>query len=459
MLVLSVERKNFERSFGRIVDFEGTFDVLEIRIDDQPLSEREQSLLEQLHTPFCYTLGPSLPPSALPRMPAPFLVDVPWQTSSQATNAIRQLFPSALLQGSAHDDALPLSQLFTEMQKKEFDALKIATTVQNTKETIDLLKFLAEQKGSPRLTCLPMGEPGQFGRLLAPTLGSFLSFCCLPGAPTAPGQLDIAEIHSYYHAKDLSSTTKRYALVGDPVHTSPSNRTHTNVLRHFGIDGIYVKIPLSAAEREILPLLESLGFAGLSVTAPLKKMCGTSVPINTLKWVLGKRSHTNTDAPALLEAIQEHIPLPGARVLLLGAGGVGSAALRALIAVGANVSIYNRTFERASALAKEVGGISVDDETLHNPDRYDVVVNATSAHHSSFPKKLSSLPFQQWGVHVAAEFAMSETPFLEAARRAGLRTISGEDLWARQAAKQFNWWCDIDERQVFFHLKKTLHSS
>ena len=53
MLVLSVERKNFERSFGRIVDFEGTFDVLEIRIDDQPLSEREQSLLEQLHTPFC----------------------------------------------------------------------------------------------------------------------------------------------------------------------------------------------------------------------------------------------------------------------------------------------------------------------------------------------------------------------------------------------------------------------
>ena len=329
--------------------------------------------------------------------------------------------------------------------------MKIAATVTNTKEMLELLAFLKKNSSSTRLTCVPMGEAGQAGRLLAPTMNSFLFFSCLPGAPTAPGQLDIATMHAFYHAKDLSPDTKRYALIGSPVSRSPSHRTHTGFLRHFGVDGVYVKIPLSSEELpEALPLLEPLGFSGISVTTPLKMLCGVEdLPANTLKWEDGKMIRTNTDAPALIEALHEHIFLPGAKVLMLGAGGVGTAALRALLDSGADVSVHNRTHEKAVALTQKIGGTAV--QAFPRGCRYDVVVNATPT--------FSPLPIQEWGMRVAAEFSLSATSFLSMAGKAGAATITGEELWARQAAKQFHWWCGINERQGFFYLRKRVCSS
>jgi shikimate dehydrogenase len=457
VLVLSIESTDLESTLPRVAGFTGLFDILEVRLGGRLLTEREQALLGQLDVPLCCTVDPDYPFLALPWIISPHLIDVPWQTPFEALAAIRTLFPTALLQGSAHDAPLPTPELFAKMQQRGFDAVKIAKTVQSTKETLDLLKFLNQNAHSVRLTCVPMGEPGQFGRLLAPTMNSFLSFCCLPGEPTAPGQPDIATMQALYHAKTISSQTARYALIGEQVHTSPSHRTHTNVLRHFGIDGLYVKVPVAKEELpEMLPLLESLGFAGLSVTTPLKEVCGAeAAPVNTLKWSAGTMVRTNTDAPALIDALQERTSLSGAKVLLMGAGGVGAAVLPALLESGADVSVYNRTRGRALVLTEGVGGTTVDAEGLHHQSRYDIVVNTTSAHFSPvFPQAFLRLPLQKWGVRVAAEFALPRTPFLSMAAQAGVTTISGEELWVRQAAKQFHWWCGIDEGEVLLHLQR-----
>jgi shikimate 5-dehydrogenase len=90
-------------------------------------------------------------------------------------------------------------------------------------------------------------------------------------------------------------------------------------------------------------------------------------------------------------------------------------------------------------------------------NRFDIVVNATSAHFSSsFPQSFSTLPLQEWGVHVAAEFALNTTPFLDIAVKSGVMTVGGEELWARQAAKQFHWWCGIDENRALLYLREQL---
>jgi|AMWB02.1.fsa_nt_gi shikimate dehydrogenase len=462
MFVLSIEGTDLEKALPRVAAFTGVFDILEVRLGDRPLSTKDQAFLKALDVRLCYTVPPNYPFLTASWTSPPYLIDVPWQTSSDTLATIRSLYPNAILQGSAHDYPLPVAQLFTQIHERGFDAIKIANTVHSTKETVDLLAFLKEHSQSVRLTVVPMGEAGQFGRLLALTLNSFLGFCCLPGSPTAPGQLDIATMHSLYHAKDLSSQTVRYALIGEHVQKSPSHRTHTNVLRHFEIDGVYVKIPVSQEELlQTLPILESLGFAGLSVTTPLKEICGSeSFPVNTLKWSAGTMTRTNTDAPALVDALQEHTPLSGARVLLLGAGGVGASVLHALRTLGADVSVYNRTHERALALTKRIGGTTVDSGVLHHMNRFDIVVNATSAHFSSsFPQSFSTLPLQKWGVHVAAEFALNTTPFLDIAAKSGVMTVGGEELWARQAAKQFHWWCGIDEDRALLYLREQLQKA
>ena len=455
MLVLSVEGSDLERTLARVAAFEGFFDALEVRMGDRPAAEQEIALFRQLRVPLCYTVGQNYPFSLTAQAFSPFLIDVPWQVPFETLSTIRDFFPEALIQGSAHDDALPPLLLLAQMREKNFDAMKIAKTVQSTQETIDLLNVLATHAQGARLTCVPMGMAGQFGRLLAPTMNSFLSFCCLPGAPTAPGQIDIETMHALYHAKEVSPKTVRYGLIGDPVHNSPSHKTHTRLLRHFGEDGLYVKIPFFDGD---IRSIESLGFSGVSVTTPLKMVCGTeNSPVNTLKWVDGELLRTNTDAPALIDALTERTSLSEAKVLLLGAGSVGTAVLRALLDSGANVFVFNRTHEKAVRLADGIGGTAV--RSLQPKNQYDIVVNATSAHDSfPFPKEFTSLPWQKWGCLVAAEFALSATPFLETASLAGVVTISGEELWSRQAAKQFHWWCGIDEREVFLYLMKTVSS-
>ena len=293
------------------------------------------------------------------------------------------------------------------------------------------------------------------------TMGSYLSYCCLPGSPTAPGQLDIASMHAVYGAASLSEKTSRFALLGHPVRQSPSHRTHSKLLRNFGIDGLYVKIPVQQEEAsEILPLLKALGFSGASVTTPLKQDLGSCLlPINTIKWTAGEVQTKNTDAPSLVEALAVRFPLKGARVLILGAGAVGISAARSLTDAGSTVAMYNRTFSKASRVASLYGAIAIDETELLRPTQaYDVVVNATSAHASAtFPSVFSLLPLREWGTQVVAEFAISsKTPFLLLAEQQGMRSISGQELWARQAAKQFQWWCGINELLAFQFLQEEL---
>jgi shikimate 5-dehydrogenase len=459
MIVLSIHPS----ALSRVFEFTGLFDLLEIRLHEEGLSPDQGEILLTLKVPLVLTIGHGQLLQKNDWKIEPRIVDLSWDASQSAIALARSVFPKAILQGSYHSSEpvetdLPL--LLTSIMEKGFDAVKIALATQTTKEVISLLSFLKKYGSTTRLTCVPMGGAGQFGRVLSMTMGSYLSYCCLPGSPTAPGQIDIATMHALYSASCLSSKTERYALVGEHVVQSPSHRTHTKLLRNFGVDGLYVKIPVKKEEAaEVLPLIESLGFSGLSVTTPLKDMYGTfSYPINTMKCAGMGFQTTNTDAPSLVDALVGHLPLKGARVMLLGAGAVGRASAKSLTEAGASLFVYNRTFSKASLLTSCIGGTPVSEETLLLPNHFDIVVNATSAHFSSaFSQQLAALPLNPWGVRVVAEFAFpSKTPFLERAEAKGIATISGKELWARQAAKQFQWWCGIDETKAFHFLQEEL---
>ena len=67
----------------------------------------------------------------------------------------------------------------------------------------------------------------------------------------------------------------------------------------------------------------------------------------------GRMFGFNTDVYGIVAAIEPRVPLQGARVLVLGAGGAARAAVFGLRAKGAEVFILNRTVATAQALAKE----------------------------------------------------------------------------------------------------------
>ncbi|HMS72731.1 MAG TPA: hypothetical protein PKB03_06810, partial [Baekduia sp.] len=106
---------------------------------------------------------------------------------------------------------------------------------------------------------------------------------------------------------------------------------------------------------------------------------------NTLTFLNdGRVEADNTDAPGLLAALDREVA--GASALVLGAGGSARAVVWALVQAGAtDVHVWNRTPERAIALARDLGAGHVAE-----PVKADILVNCTSIGLAGEP--LSELP-------------------------------------------------------------------
>jgi 3-dehydroquinate dehydratase/shikimate dehydrogenase len=451
MLVLSVLLEDIAVRFAEICDLANKYDVLEVRIDSSRLTKEHMSLLAQIVTPLLFTYSdPKLIDTCSCQ---PWMVDIPLQHANHIS-LVRQKFPQALIQLSVHlTDSEPKISIIEEALSYGCDAVKIACFSSTTVEVLRLLNFLKLHASSCRLSCIPMGDVGQFGRLLAIPLGSFFSFTCLPDRPTAPGQIDIITLHEQYGIKQLSSSTALFGLIGDPVTKSPSHKTHTKLLQAFGVNGLYVKMPVASDEYETaLSLITTLGFSGLSVTTPLKQLCGGNVPMNTIVWKHGCCRMINTDGAALIDAMNARISIKNSRVLILGAGAVAHSVASALQAAGAVLFFWNRKSCHASELAKNFHGRVVEDISFFD-EPIDVVVDATSARWTEFP--FDSSFFYRCGIQLVAEFSFPEhSALLQRAKEQGLFVVPGYELWVRQAAKQLHLWCDLPESEVLSSLQR-----
>jgi shikimate dehydrogenase len=236
-------------------------------------------------------------------------------------------------------------------------------------------------------------------------------------------------------------------VLGHPVAHSRSPAMHNAAFAELGLDWRYVKLPVPPElfERTVRALPGS-GYRGANVTIPHKLAAlgladGASDAAraigaaNTLTFGAKGIEADNTDAGGFLDALGES---PGGRrALVLGAGGAARAVVWALAQAGAaDVSIWNRTSERADALAAELGARAV-----RRPEPAEIVVNATSVglHDGSLP--LDEL--EQPGVAVELVYG-SNTPFATWARGRGARVVDGLEVLVRQGALSFTRWTGLD---------------
>ena len=166
---------------------------------------------------------------------------------------------------------------------------------------------------------------------------------------------------------------------------------------------------------------------------------------NTLAFADGAIAADNTDAGGLLDALGR--PVAGLRALVLGAGGAGRAAAWALRDAGAaEVAVWNRTPERAEALARDLG-VSVADR----PIPCDVLVNATSVGlDPALPDQdaLAALGLQ-WAEPPALVADLvyrgdgAPTPVASWAARGAATVVDGLEILVRQGARSFSLWTGL----------------
>jgi 3-dehydroquinate dehydratase/shikimate dehydrogenase len=313
----------------------------------------------------------------------------------------------------------------------------------------DSARICGLARGRRDIVAIPMGELGLAGRVLSLREGSALAYAAVEQT-TAPGQLSLDAMEHLYNAARITRRTRVYSVIGNPIGHSLSPLLHNTAFRARKFDAVLVPF-LVRDLRDFLRSVEPFGIAGFAVTIPHKEsilrhlddcdpLAARIGAVNTVVVRGGGRLYGyNTDYVGVLRSLERRMRLAGSRVLLFGAGGAARAAAFALAQAGSIVCLSARRPERARALARATGAQVVARGELRR-EFFDVIVNCTPV--GMHPRGGSPFGGEELNCRIVMDmvYRPRTTELLQCARRKGIETISGVEMFLAQGFAQYEIW-------------------
>lgn len=250
---------------------------------------------------------------------------------------------------------------------------------------------------------------------------------------------------------------KHFAVIGDPIGHSLSPLMHEAGFRATGLDARYYRFRVEPEKlAEAVSGLKALGFRGWNVTVPHKENiipfldeltdeAGKIGAVNTVKVENGRLIGHNTDGTGFIRSIEKDIAeFSGKQAVILGAGGAAKSITVALMRKGMQLTILNRSPERAEELAKAIeamGGEASAGEL--KPGAWlmaDLLVQTTSLglKGENYPFSLEGISPQTVVVDIV--FREQVTPFLADAAARGCQVHNGMGMLLHQGALAWEFW-------------------
>ena len=237
----------------------------------------------------------------------------------------------------------------------------------------------------------------------------------------------------------------------------PSNlgtRFHNFLYEELGLDFVY-KAFSTTDIRAAVGGLRAFGFRGCSVSMPFKEaviplvdeMDGTAAAISSVNTIVNSDGHLkayNTDYGAVAELIARHGLDPKQSVALQGSGGMAKAVGAAFRDGGfSSGRVVARNPVSGRALAAELGYAWQPDASELAAE---ILVNVTPLGMAGAEER--ALAFPETAIAAAAVVFdvvafPSETPLILRARQLEKRVITGAEVIALQAAKQFELYTGV----------------
>lgn len=258
-------------------------------------------------------------------------------------------------------------------------------------------------------------------------------------------------------------TTLLLGLIGAGIQRSMSPALHEEEARHHGLRVHYQLIDLDAAGVgvEVLPELmravRVMRFAGLNITYPCKQSILALLDslseearaigaVNTIVREGDRLVGHNTDGSGWSWGFRRALPEADlARVVLLGAGGAGSACADAVLRLGAaQLIIVDQEPARANELVSRLNARFAGTRARAEPDAAAALEGASGLIHATptgmakspgMPLPAALLRPSMWVSEVV--YVPLETDLLKAARRAGCATADGGHMNVGQAIRSF----------------------
>lgn len=250
----------------------------------------------------------------------------------------------------------------------------------------------------------------------------------------------------------------KYAVWGNPIAQSKSPRIHQLFGLQTNTDIQYeAKLGDNLEFEKQLQIFFEQGGRGCNITAPFKErafkladehseMCLLAEACNTLKRLDDGRLYAdNTDGVGLVADLERlGWLIAGQKTLILGAGGATKGVLFPLLKAGLDITLYNRTTEKAVILVEKFAKFgkirAASMEDIAN-ETFDLIINATSL---GLQGKYVVLPpnlFSSAKVYDMQYAINMQTPFLNYARACGVNQYQdGLGMLVGQAAFAFALW-------------------
>ncbi|XP_041016725.1 bifunctional 3-dehydroquinate dehydratase/shikimate dehydrogenase, chloroplastic-like isoform X1 [Juglans microcarpa x Juglans regia] len=357
-----------------------------------------------------------------------------------------------------------LGHLIACMQSTGADVIKLVIDVDYITDLAPVFEMLT--RCQVPLIVIAAGSRGLISQLLGPKFGGFLVYGSLE-CKSIPGLPTLLSIKHVYKLEHLNADTKVFGLISNPVGHSKGPILHNPAFRHTGYNGIYVPMLVDDI-KEFFETYTGTDFAGFSVGIPHKEAavgcCDEVHPlaksigaVNTIvrRPIDGKLIGYNTDCEASITAIEDALrdrrllkgeasdtsPIAGKTFVLVGAGGAGRALAFGAKSRGARVVIFNRSYERAKALADAVSGEAFPYECLErfSPEKDMILANASAIgmEPNSDQTPVSKDALRAYGLVFDAVYTPRNTRLLQEAAEIGATVVSGVEMFIRQALGQF----------------------
>jgi len=258
---------------------------------------------------------------------------------------------------------------------------------------------------------------------------------------------------------------KIYAVLGDPIGHSMSPVMHNAAFRALGMPDRYHAFRVRQQDlRDAIYGAKALGFGGLNLTIPLKEEALKYVDpdpiaarigaVNTIDFADGIQGY-NTDGIGAMRALEDvGVGVAGKNILIIGAGGASRAIAFQFAYSGGEITIANRTEERADKLARDLRtGLEELDRSSHvrsiGLDRVaseiadaDILINATSIgmHPDVGASPVSPDLLRPELVVFDIVYNPLHTRLLSEAEQRGAIAIGGVRMLVHQGAEAFRIW-------------------
>lgn len=277
----------------------------------------------------------------------------------------------------------------------------------------------------------------------------------------------------------IRPVTHMFGLVGEAISGSFTPPIQEMTGRQMGMSVTYRPIDLDVLDvgpRDLADILawgQRLGFTGMNITAPCKQLVIPLLDelsdraqqlqaVNTVVFQPdGRRIGHNTDWCGFAHSLQRNLPDADlSHVVLMGAGGAGSAVAYGLLDMGLKkITIFDIDQSRVDALVARMGELFGVDRVEPGTDlaasmaTASGVVNATTfgmtGHQegSAVPKEL--LRPEMWVGDCV--YLPLDTPLIQDARAAGCATLTGGGMAAEQAVEAFRIFTGVEPDAEFVY--------